>query len=71
MGGWLAGFRMINYPQSEFPLTHEKVEDCKEVFMLFDRDCDGVLSFTECVTALHTMGYRISGPPPPPPPLSV
>ena len=42
------------------------MEDCKEVFMLFDRDCDGVLSFTECVTALHTMGYRISGPSLPP-----
>ena len=29
--------------------------------MLFDRDVDGVLSFSECVTALHTMGYRIQG----------
>ena len=40
--------------------------------MLFDRDSDGVLSFTECVTALHTMGYRISGllPPSLPPSLS-
>ena len=40
--------------------------------MLFDRDCDGVLSFTECATALHTMGYRISGHLPPflPPSLS-
>ena len=29
--------------------------------MLFDRDVDGVLSFSECGTALHTLGYRLSG----------
>ena len=62
----MAGLVLIISLQSQFPLSSEKVEDCKEVFMLFDRDCDGVLSFTECVTALHTMGYRISGPLPPP-----
>ena len=29
--------------------------------MLFDRDHDGVLSFSECVIAMNTLGYRISG----------
>ena len=29
--------------------------------MLFDRDVDGVLSLAECGTALHTLGYRLTG----------
>ena len=52
---------MINYLQSEFPLTQEKVEDCKEVFMLFDRDEDGVLSFQELQVVMKSMGERPSG----------
>ena len=47
--------------QSKYPLSQEKLLDCKEVFMLFDRDVDGVLSLSECLTALHTMGYRLHG----------
>ena len=33
----------------------------KEVFMLFDKDQDGVLSFTELGTAMKTLGQRTSG----------
>ena len=44
-----------------FPLRDEEIIDYKEVFMLFDRDVDGVLSFTECGTALHTLGHRLNG----------
>ena len=33
----------------------------KEVFLLFDRDADGVLSLTECAAALHTLGRRLTG----------
>ena len=33
----------------------------KEVFMLFDKDQDGVLSFTELGTAMKTLGQRPSG----------
>ena len=33
----------------------------KEVFMLFDKDQDGVLSFTELFTAMKTLGQRPSG----------
>ena len=42
-------------------LTEEEIQDCKEVFMLFDRDVDGILTLPECSTALHTLGRRISG----------
>ena len=33
----------------------------KEVFMLFDKDQDGVLSFAELGTAMKTLGQRPSG----------
>ena len=33
----------------------------KEVFMLFDKDQDGVLSFTELGTAMKALGQRPSG----------
>ena len=33
----------------------------KEVFMLFDKDQDGVLSFPELSTAMKTLGQRPSG----------
>ena len=35
--------------------------DLKEVFMLFDKDHDGVLSFSELGTAMKTLGQRPSG----------
>ena len=39
-----------------------KVADYKEVFMLFDRDEDGVLSFQELQVVMKSMGQRPSGP---------
>ena len=36
--------------------------DYKEVFMLFDRDEDGVLSFQELQVVMKSMGQRPSGP---------
>ena len=35
--------------------------DYKEVFMLFDRDEDGVLSFQELQVVMKSMGQRPSG----------
>ena len=35
--------------------------DYKEVFMLFDKDQDGVLSITELGNALRTLGQRHEG----------
>ena len=42
-------------------LEEEQLAEYKEVFMLFDRDQDGVLSFTELGTAMKTLGQRPSG----------
>ena len=38
-----------------------QVADWKEVFMLFDRDEDGVLSFQELQVVMKSMGERPSG----------
>ena len=35
--------------------------DYKEVFMLFDKDQDGVLTTPELAQALRTLGYRLEG----------
>ena len=38
-----------------------QIADWKEVFMLFDRDEDGVLSFQELQVVMKSMGQRPSG----------
>ena len=47
--------------QSEYILTNEQVAEYKEVFMLFDKDQDGVLTFTELRTVMRTLGHRHHG----------
>ena len=42
--------------------------ELKEVFMLFDRDEDGVLSFQELQVVMKSMGQRPSGKSPYPMP---
>jgi Ca2+-binding EF-hand superfamily protein len=50
-----------NLFQSEYMLAEEKVAEYKEVFMLFDKDHDGVLTFTELRTVMRTLGHRHQG----------
>ena len=38
-----------------------QIADWKEVFMLFDRDEDGVLSFQELQVVMKSMGQRPTG----------
>jgi len=45
---------------STHKLEEEQVAEYKEVFMLFDKDQDGVLSFTELGTAMRALGQRPS-----------
>merc|ERR1711936_904799 len=45
---------------SVYKLADEQVADYKEVFMLFDKDQDGVLSFNELWTAIKALGQRPS-----------
>lgn len=42
----------------EHGLTEENVEEYKEAFMLFDKDEDGVISFTELGVIMKSLGQR-------------
>ena len=47
--------------QDNLHLSEEQVADFKEVFQLFDKDQDGVLSFSELSLVINTLGQRHSG----------
>ena len=47
--------------QTEWQLTDEQVAEFKEVFMLFDKDEDGVLTFPELNVVMKSLGQRPSG----------
>ena len=49
------------YLQEEWQLTDEQVAEYKEVFMLFDKDEDGVLTFQELNVVMKSLGQRPSG----------
>jgi len=51
---------IVNIDMQEWRLSHEQVAEMKEVFMLFDRDEDGVLSFQELQVVMKSMGQRPS-----------
>ena len=55
---------LTNYPRhsrTSHVRVNFQVADWKEVFMLFDRDEDGVLSFQELQVVMKSMGERPSG----------
>ena len=47
--------------KTAFNLNEEKVSEYKEVFKLFDKDEDGVLSFHELNVVMKLLGQRPSG----------
>jgi calmodulin len=47
--------------QTEWQLTDEQVAEFKEVFMLFDKDEDGVLTFPELNVVMKSLGQRPTG----------
>ena len=49
-----------NY-QTHHCLTPGQISDYKELFLLYDKDEDGVLSFTQLCLAIRTLGVRIEG----------
>ena len=49
------------FVQTEWQLTDEQVAEFKEVFMLFDKDEDGVLTFPELNVVMKSLGQRPSG----------
>ena len=52
---------MFSAFQEEWQLTDEQVAEYKEVFMLFDKDEDGVLTFQELNVVMKSLGQRPSG----------
>ena len=44
--------------QDEWNLTFEQVAEYKEVFMLFDKDEDGVIAFPELIMVMKSLGQR-------------
>jgi Ca2+-binding EF-hand superfamily protein len=42
-------------------LSAARISDFNEVFQLFDKNEDGVLSFSEIGQAMQTLGHRITG----------
>ena len=47
--------------QSVYNINKKEMEEYKELFLLFDKDENGVLSFAELSTAMKTFGLRIEG----------
>ena len=45
----------------QWSLTTEEVLDLKELFMIFDTDQDGVLTFTQLKSVMGTLGIPIKG----------
>ena len=50
-----------NIFQSTYKLVEEQVAEYKEVFMLFDKDEDGVLAFHELELVMKALGQRPAG----------
>ena len=50
-----------SFIKDEYQLKKEEVADYKEVFLLFDRDQDGILSFPQFCLAIKTLGIRMTG----------
>jgi Ca2+-binding EF-hand superfamily protein len=47
--------------QEKWQLTNEEVAEFKEVFMLFDKDEDGVITFPEVIMVMKSLGQRPLG----------
>jgi len=51
---------IVNIDLTVWSLSNEVVADLKEVFMLFDKDEDGVLTFSELEVVMKCLGHRTS-----------
>ena len=52
---------IVSIDLAEHQLQAERVAEYKEVFQLFDKDEDGVLSFTELSIVMRSLGQLPSG----------
>ena len=51
----------IMQEDKEWDLTEEMVADLKEIFILFDKDTDGVLTIEQVYQAMNVMGMKRPG----------
>ncbi|CAB4057555.1 CALM [Lepeophtheirus salmonis] len=49
---------IVNIDLNDWQLTSEQVNEFKEVFKLFDKDEDGVLTFSELNIVMKSLGQR-------------
>jgi Ca2+-binding EF-hand superfamily protein len=47
--------------QRQHRLSHLEIADYKELFLLYDKDQDGILSFMQLCLAIRTLGIRMKG----------
>ena len=47
--------------QANLGFSETQIADLKEVFLLFDKDQDGILNFGELCFVMNTLGIRITG----------
>ena len=52
---------LLHYFQSQHRLSPLEIVDYKELFLLYDKDEDGILSFSQLCLAIRTLGIRIKG----------
>ena len=58
---WVENRKFTKFQMKLLKVLFYQIADWKEVFMLFDRDEDGVLSFQELQVVMKSMGQRPSG----------
>ena len=58
---WVENRKFTKFQMKLLKVLYYQIADWKEVFMLFDRDEDGVLSFQELQVVMKSMGQRPSG----------
>ena len=51
----------IMQEDKQWDLTEEMVADLKEIFILFDKDTDGVLTIEQVYQAMNVMGMKRPG----------
>ena len=54
-------YRSENYFKDKLGITSTQLSDFKDVFLLFDKDQDGVLSFLELTYAVKVLGIIMTG----------
>ena len=52
---------LVNIDTVQYDISKEQLADFREIFALYDKDGDGILTFAEVTSAMKTAGQRIPG----------